>query len=141
MASGTQPWPAMGVAAYGIVSDEAGRVLLIRRSAHAAWRPGLWELPGGKADYGETARQALEREAREETGLTVEVGAPVHVTHFRRDPFWVTSITFACERIAGNVQLGDEHEELDWLGPAEAAERDCTEPARDALEAYVKRAA
>ena len=57
------------VAAY-IEEDE--RVLMQRRPLHKA-RGGLWELPGGKVDAGETDVQALERELAEELDIAIEV--------------------------------------------------------------------
>jgi mutator protein MutT len=56
-----------------VVHDEAGRLLLIRRGhdPHA----GLWSLPGGRVEDGETIEQAVRREVLEETGLTVRTGA------------------------------------------------------------------
>ena len=51
-----------------IVLNEAGEVLLIRRSDN-----GRWCLPGGHMDYGETVAQCVTREAYEETGIEVEV--------------------------------------------------------------------
>ncbi|WP_235003112.1 NUDIX hydrolase [Blastococcus haudaquaticus] len=55
-----------------VVLDPAGRLLLIRRGhdPHA----GLWSLPGGRVEPGETLEQAVRREVLEETGLTVHVG-------------------------------------------------------------------
>ena len=58
-----------------VVHDAAGRLLMIRRG-HAP-HAGLWSLPGGRVEAGETAEQAIEREVREETGLEVRAGAPV----------------------------------------------------------------
>jgi 8-oxo-dGTP diphosphatase len=61
----------MTVVAAVIEAD--GRFLLTRRQAgvHLA---GLWEFPGGKIDSGETSREALVRELREELGADVVVG-------------------------------------------------------------------
>lgn len=55
-----------------VVLDAAGRLLMIRRGhePHA----GLWSLPGGRVEAGETLEQAVRREVLEETGLTVGVG-------------------------------------------------------------------
>ena len=58
-----------------VVLDAAGRILLIRRGhdPHA----GLWSLPGGRVENGETLEQAVRREVLEETGLRVRPGAVV----------------------------------------------------------------
>jgi ADP-ribose pyrophosphatase YjhB (NUDIX family) len=59
----------------GIVHDLAGRLLLIRRGQEPG--RGLWSLPGGRVEPGETLAQAVVRELREETGLDVRAGEPV----------------------------------------------------------------
>jgi 8-oxo-dGTP diphosphatase len=58
-----------------LVHDTAGRLLLIRRG-HAP-HAGLWSLPGGRVEAGETLEQAVRREVLEETGLLVRPGAVV----------------------------------------------------------------
>lgn len=61
--------PVIGV---GGIALEGGRLLLVKRS-----RPpyaGMWSLPGGKLDRGETLESALKREMKEETGLRIQVG-------------------------------------------------------------------
>jgi mutator protein MutT len=47
-----------------------GRLLLGKRSARRTAYPGVWDLPGGHVEAGETAEQALVRELREELGVT-----------------------------------------------------------------------
>jgi ADP-ribose pyrophosphatase YjhB (NUDIX family) len=56
----------------GVVDVEQGALLLVRRG-HAPGA-GRWSVPGGRVENGETLRQAAEREAREETGLALEIG-------------------------------------------------------------------
>ena len=62
------------LAAYALVFDDAGRVLL-SREPDARGRLGRWLLPGGGVEHGEHPEQAVIREVREETGLPVQVGA------------------------------------------------------------------
>jgi ADP-ribose pyrophosphatase YjhB (NUDIX family) len=58
-----------------VVLDDAGRLLLVRRR-NAPGR-GLWSVPGGRVEPGETLDAAVAREVREETGLRVRVGSEV----------------------------------------------------------------
>jgi len=110
-----------GVAA--VISDGAGRILLQRRSDN-----GLWGLPGGSVEIGESVRDAIRREVREETGLSVEV---VRLIGVYSDPrFQIVrypdgnvvhyiSTLFACRIVAGEVQTGDETLELQFFDPAD----------------------
>ena len=70
------------VAAYALAVRH-DRVLLARISARGA-HPGAWTLPGGGVDHGESPREAVAREVREETGLSAVVGdlLDVHDLHF-----------------------------------------------------------
>lgn len=52
------------------VIEKDGKVLLIKRNTNPF--KNYWSLPGGHIDYGETAKQAVIREVKEETGLTIK---------------------------------------------------------------------
>lgn len=60
------------LAAYALLVDDAGRVLLSREPVGRL--PGPWLLPGGGVEHGEHPEQAVVREVQEETGLDVRVG-------------------------------------------------------------------
>jgi 8-oxo-dGTP pyrophosphatase MutT (NUDIX family) len=96
----------------------SGSVLVIRR---ADGQPP-WAFPGGKIEPGETAAQAAEREAREETGhavfVTAELGRRVH-------PATGQDITYLAAELTGEapeaVSCADEVAEVRWLGRADAS--------------------
>lgn len=64
---GMEPRPTHPIPAVGVVCLRADCVLLIRRGTPP--RLGEWSLPGGRIEWGETARTAALRELREETGV------------------------------------------------------------------------
>lgn len=127
---------ALGVAGRAVIRREDGLILLLRRSADVATDPGRWELPGGKMDYGETLPEALAREVAEETGIAVEVGQPIHVSHFVKEPFWVTCVTFVCAYGGGEVRLSDENDAFEWIAVSELPGRDYARTIEEQLEAY-----
>ena len=57
--------------AVGAIVLEKGEVLLVRRNHAPAM--GQWSLPGGRVEWGETLREAVAREVREETGVEIDV--------------------------------------------------------------------
>ncbi len=63
----------MRIVVVGLHCDRSSRILVQQRPEHRP-RGGLWELPGGKVEDGETMYQALVREWREELGAEIQVG-------------------------------------------------------------------
>ena len=55
-----------------VIKDGPGRLLLIKRGHEPG--KGLWSIPGGRVEAGESDADALVREVREETGLVVAAG-------------------------------------------------------------------
>ncbi|MEI7870939.1 MAG: NUDIX domain-containing protein [Alphaproteobacteria bacterium] len=94
----------------GVVLHQ-GRVLLLVNERDE------WDLPGGRPEAGEDHRAALAREVREETGLSVEIGAPLDEHLFEVLPQrFVRILAFGCT-LTGNadVVLSCEHLEMSWV--------------------------
>jgi len=101
--------------------DAHGRVLLQRRppgKRHA----GLWELPGGKVDAGETAEAALARELAEELGIAVAPDAPVPLAFAtdRQDDSQLLLLGFVVRRWTGEPRALAA-DALTWAMPGAAA--------------------
>ena len=101
------------------IRDGKGRVLLVQRG-----RPpfvGRWGLPGGFCEWGETTEACCAREALEETGLTVEVGALLGVySRPGRDPRGHNvTVLYGCRVVSGKPQGGDDAAQARWFAPAE----------------------
>ena len=114
----TRPFLAVSAA---ILRD--GQVLLVRRARPPAG--GLFSLPGGVVEVGETLTEALEREVREETSLTIE---PVALAGYRevvardaddRVERHFVILPFAARWLAGEPLLNDELSEWRWVEPSE----------------------
>lgn len=106
------------IAASAFVVDDAGRLLMIRRTDS-----GKYALPGGRHELGETMTQTIIRETEEETGVTIEVTGligiysnPDHVIEFSdgevRQEF---SICFRGRAVAGEPRPSDETTEAVWV--------------------------
>jgi ADP-ribose pyrophosphatase YjhB (NUDIX family) len=112
--------PVLAVSA-AIIRDD--KVLIVRRARPPA--SGVYTLPGGGVEAGETLREAVVREVIEETGLTVEpVALAGHREVIARDDADRVSrhfviLAFAARWIGGEPVLNDELAEAHWLRPEE----------------------
>lgn len=113
------------VAVGAIVIDRDGRVLIVQRG-----RPpgeGLWTVPGGHVERGETLAQAVAREVREETGLLVEVGALACVVERMGDDYHFVILDYVARVIGGTLMPGDDARDARFVDDTELAALPTTE--------------
>jgi 8-oxo-dGTP diphosphatase len=119
-------YPALPILAVSAAIIRDGKVLIVRRAPRPP-AAGLYTLPGGVVEVGETLVEAVVREIREETALTIK---PVALAGYReaigndsdgriRRHFVI--LPFAARWLAGEPVLNDELTEALWLHPAEVA--------------------
>ncbi len=112
MTDGNPPVPCVGGLAY----DVDGRLLLIRRANEPG--RGLWSVPGGRVEPGESDAAAVVREMAEETGLVVAPGALVG--RVRRGPYVIAD--YRCAVVGGTLCAGDDATEARWCDAAALAD-------------------
>lgn len=109
--------PAVGV---GVVISDGDRVLVVQRGKEPG--AGTWAFPGGRLELGETLAEAAVREAREETGLTVEPGEVVSVLDFIDTDeeggvrFHYVLIDLLARPVSGTLRPGDDSVAVRWIG-------------------------
>ena len=106
-----------------VVVNDAGEILLIRRSDN-----GNWALPGGAMDLGESLPGTAVRETAEETGIDVEVTGLVGIYTDPRHVILYTSdnevrqefsVVYVARPISGNPTTSSETTEVRWVPPGE----------------------
>jgi len=75
---------------------------------------GGWEFPGGKIEEGETSKEALKREIKEELDVDIEVGDFIKTVEYDYPEFHLSMDCFWCEIIRGELTL-KEHQAARWL--------------------------
>jgi ADP-ribose pyrophosphatase YjhB (NUDIX family) len=134
--------PFLAVSA-AIVRD--GKILVVRRARPPA--NGLYTLPGGVVEAGETLEEAVAREVLEETSMTI---APVALAGVRetiahdgddRVERHFVILCFASRWLSGEPILNEELSEARWLDPAEIADLQTTPGLADIVAAAFERLA
>jgi 8-oxo-dGTP diphosphatase len=115
-----------------VVTDGQGRLLMIKRG-HAPGA-GLWSIPGGRIEPGETDAEALVREMSEETGLVVEVGPLIgSVRRPGLDGAVIDIRDYAATVTGGTLRPGDDAADARWVEAADLDSLDITEGLIEAL--------
>lgn len=108
----------------GAVIVRDGSIVMVKRGREPA--RGLWSIPGGRLEGGESIADAVTREVREETGLEVEVGGLLGVFEVIGEDHFVILDHLAS--VAGDqaFRAGDDAGEARWVPLDELEDLDCT---------------
>lgn len=104
-----------GLAVRVLLTDEDGKILIIKRSTDSKTNSGKWELPGGKVDQGESFDHALIREVFEETKLEIALDHVIGVSEQNLPFIRAIHIIMSGKIIAGELNLSTEHEGYAWV--------------------------
>ena len=128
------------IVAVAFLIERDGRLLMIRRSPDRDHAPGEWECGSGRLEAGEEPETAVIREAREETGLEVEIVAPAGAFHYYREPEREPAVCIAyhCRSASGEVRLSNEHDAAEWVPLDRVAEMPVSQPLRDCLRRFIR---
>jgi 8-oxo-dGTP pyrophosphatase MutT (NUDIX family) len=113
-----------GIAAL-IWSHLTGQYLLLKRSEHKDYAPGVWECVTGQVDQGEGFEDAMHREVREELGVKVEIEHILGTTHFYRgtpgSENELVGVIYLCSLAdPASIRISQEHTEYRWLSATQA---------------------
>lgn len=104
------------VAVSGMISHPDGKVLLIRGPRRG------WEFPGGQVEEGENLIEALQREIKEESGVTASIGSLVGVYSNIKTPTKVM-FGFLGKYVSGELATSDESLQTEWVTCHSALQR------------------
>lgn len=120
---------------------ETEKYLVMKRSDYGkdAW---LWDLIWGQVHFGEDAKDALRREAQEETWLMLHEVYPldVHSRLFTEEKWFIFTLR-VCDAYTWTIRLSEEHTEYRWVDGDELLQlpmRDTVERVKPVIESFVQ---
>jgi 8-oxo-dGTP diphosphatase len=115
-----------------VVTDGQGRLLMIKRGREPG--VGLWSIPGGRIEPGETDAEALVREMLEETSLTVQVGRLLgQVRRPGLNGAVIDIRDYTATVIGGTLRPGDDAADARWIAVGEMDSLEITDGLIEAL--------
>ena len=133
-----ESYPERPRVAVGAVVIDDDRILLVRRAK--APSEGEWAIPGGSVELGETLQQAVEREIKEETGVTIRARNPFYTFDvIERDDtggirFHYVIVDLMADYISGELKANDDASDARWTSFEELEQIALSPSTRDLLK-------
>lgn len=113
----------IGVGVGAVIINDQGKIFLAKRGQKSRNERGLWQIPGGGVEFGETLEDALKREVKEEHGIDVDIIKLLGVADHRisaEKQHWVSPV-FLCRLKSGTPQIleSDKCDEIGWFNREE----------------------
>ena len=130
-------YPTRPVAGVGAILLDGGRVLLVRRGSPP--QQGLWSIPGGAVELGETLAEAVAREVREECGLAIRPLELIEIfERIIRDEagevaYHYVLMDYLCQLEGGTLCAGDDAAEAEWVPLDRLDDRTMTDGAPEVI--------
>ena len=125
------------VSVKGLVLDETGKEFLVIREEN-----GLWELPGGGLDWGESVEECLKREIHEEMGLTVTEVNPkpaYYLVGQNMKGRWTLNLIFETKVNDLNFTPSEECREIKFISPEEVGAINAFRTVKELAEQFGKK--
>jgi ADP-ribose pyrophosphatase len=136
-------YPESPQSAVGVIVVRDEKILLVKRGR--APGQGLWAIPGGSVNLGETLQEAAEREVKEETGVTIRAGEPVYSFDLiERDDagrvrFHYVIVDLVADYVKGEPRPSDDACEARWVTAEELDGLPAGELTREILRKMAQR--
>lgn len=116
-----------------IIFNDKNEILLLQRS-NKSGLGGKWSFPGGALERGESSKESILREVKEETNIYIKEPTPFYVkTYISKSEDSVVIIAYEATYEKGKIGLNWEHDNYRWLSKGEALHMDLTPDAKDIL--------
>ena len=126
----SREYPSQPLVGVGVLIRDGGKILIARRAGEPS--KGLWSIPGGLVELGERVRDAAVREAREETGLEIEIedllGVFDSVTRDENGSirYHYIIVDFLARPVGGELKPASDISDARWIDPAEVGQYSTT---------------
>ncbi len=138
----TDEYPDSPQIAVGAVVIRDEKVLLVKRRKPPG--RGLWSIPGGRVELGETLKEAAEREVKEEAGVIIRAKDPVYTFDLiDRDKqgyirFHYVIVDLLADYVSGKVNPSSDACEARWVTPRELEDLPVSRITREFLKKIIQ---